>query len=1348
MRERKALMTESRDRISLHTGDELELKFHACEGQKYTQRAVVEEMIGSGASCLTYIVRLYKDQKNSSRMIMKEFYPVCDRGEFQIRREGTRLLVSEETKGNKTYQSMMEGFRRAYRIQAELSDSRAMEVMVRPYHMTEYGDSIYMLSDMHLGTILSRSRVESLSEKLWLIYRTAEAVQLLNEQGYLYIDLNPSNILWIPSQQSVKLFDVDSIVPWNDLDDVHSIRVTCPYTPPELEELNEWFDVNKSVFLKPSWDVYCLGLVFFELLMGRVPTAEELKSEDVYKYEAERICRQCGCEDPDTAALMCRILERSLSGRFRMRYPSAKEMCLDLNRLKKRLDAQEFIPKKEYVRANYMMQSYHILDNWPVYEYTLNEGGQEVLDIAICGKQPIREPFFKAAFSCVHMPGMKLRIRIYSDDAVEFIEKLKRENPALIRTVHIYLNDRCIWGEADRTAAGSEICEKPLAEIRLYEKSRDEMLADDAALIRNIESRYLLLLWNEAEDLTGTYGAVTRGRVTSEIAVPPVTDAAKCSYYDEELFGTRIMKWALNVHAFYYRGLDERASGEEIRASFENDVYNMESSMRSALSVRYKLAAAGIGKECENPGEEFYRRVFAPGEKMRELVDILSDLEHLSWCAYMVINGWDLPTDSELEQYAFSGENDFKDRERRLHPCLVSSRPGNRLKRLEKKQWDRQKLPGKVREELDELELMCLKLHQTARRKAREIRPEVNELCERLERRLGRWNDERLQEAFRWLITVRERVFAGESNAELVWKQAMEQTVRLCGEVCRYDRRVREELKLLDIKMEVVHEYNAYHDYKKSDEDIVRGIPGILSAGKIRVIVRPYLSGRENHWKNILSTLFLEPEETMFIPVDGNAIDVDFYSEFLRFRGCGTRISVCGMEETANAGKDCAIDVTGLDAEELGRISSYPALRGSRRIMVKNRKLLGLDNPAVEMYAREIHLTVEEVFYLFEAYMDSDRKENAILGLSSRYRGIWNAYRQIGPRGWKRLIEQLVRTEKERAEVFDDTDRGRNKVYVTEPVSGRALILAGLDLVFAGCLENGLITAYRLPGEDDDLPAEFSTESVTVADILERLAVQADREPLRHRYVFEKSEKKLPGTSEIKTYYKVRDRSLYVSIFCEGNSLQDSVKEGRMPAGTVAESLKILEEYGLRGAGGRQNLIQKLQIVPERDGTYITFRYASDAVRACLLREGNILEAMIYFTCLEMGIFDDLNINSEFSWNRGKPGGADASVINNEIDIIGTKNMKTYFISAKMTVPETGDLTEIKYFADHFGIDGQAVLVTSNCRTADEAVQGADGRARRSSLMGVKYINSTVIDEGRLGEAIREITEQKEESPL
>lgn len=1337
-------MTEYTDRISLNAGDKLELKFRALEGQRYLQKAVVEEKIGSGTSCLTYIVRLFTDEKNSSRMIMKEFYPVSEKEKFHIKREGTKLLIEEDTVNSRIYQEMREAFRRAYRTQAELADSSAMEVMVHPYHMAEYGDSIYILSDMHLGTILARSKVQNLSEKLWLIYRTAEAVQLLNEQGYLYMDLNPSNILWIPSQQSVKLFDVDSIVPWHELDSIHNIRVTYPYTPPELEELNEWFDVNKTAFLKPSWDVYCLGLISFELIMGRFPTDEDLKTGYGNEYETDQICRQYGCDDPEAAALMRKILSRSLSRKFRMRYPSAREMCRDLNRLKKMLDAQEFIPKKEYARANSMMQSYHILDKWPVYEHTLNEDGEEVLDVAICGKQPMREAFFKAVFSCVHMPGMKLRIRLYAEDAADFMDRLKRENPALIRTVHIYREDECVWDENNRLSAGPRICEEPMAEIRLYEKSREEMLSNDAAIIRSIRSRYLLLLWNDADDIIRSGGIIPK-----TTAAPPVSDVKKCSYYDEELFGTRIMKWALNIHAFYYRGSHERASREEIRDSFENDVYNLDSSMRSALSVRYKLGALGIDTDCETPGEEFYRRVFAVEKtKSEELIAMLSSLEHLSWCAYMVINGWDLPTDGELEQYAFAGGNDFKDKKRRLHPCLVPARPGNHLRLFEKKDWNRKKLSRKFIEGLDDLDLVSLKLHQIAGKKALEIRSEINQLCDSLQRKIHIYQSERLQEAFVWLVTVRERVFAGESNAELVWKQAMEQLREVCDKICRYDRSIHESLKVLYNRMKVVHEYNSYHDYKKSDEDIVCGVPQILSDGCIRTVFRPYVSGRENHWKNILSVLFLEPEEVFFVPMDEREINVEFYNEFLRFRGSSTKLSVCGFEDITYVGADSVIDVTGLDAEELGRLYQHPVFRDKRRVMVKNRRLLGLDDPMVEMYAREIHLTVEEMFYLFGAYMDSDRKENAILGLSSRYHGIWNAYKEIGAWGWKEMIEQLVHIEGENTVALNEGDKGKTMAYKTAPVSGRALVLTGLDLIFAACLEKGLIASYWIPVEGDDLPAEFSTGSRNIAQILEKLVIQAEREPVRHKYIFTYRDKLNPRTQEKERHYQITDRTLYVNVCCGQKTLTDPSGKGHIMSDIFTESLRIVEKNGLQGAGCRQNLIQNLQISPSENGVQISFKYASDAVKACLQREENILEAMIYFTCLGMGIFDDLNINSEFSWNTDESDMPNECTVNNEVDIIGTRNLKTYFISAKMTVPETAHLMEIRYFADHFGIDGQAVLVTSNSRTADELIARQNGRKERSRLMEVKYINRTVIDEGRLGEVIRAIIEKGDEDIL
>ena len=70
---------------------------------------------------------------------------------------------------------------------------------------------------------------------------------------------------------------------------------------------------------------------------------------------------------------------------------------------------------------------------------------------------------------------------------------------------------------------------------------------------------------------------------------------------------------------------------------------------------------------------------------------------------------------------------------------------------------------------------MCLKLHRIAGNRAKEIRPEVNRLCGQLARKLARYHNGEADEAFRWLMTVKERVYAGESNAELVWNQAAEQ---------------------------------------------------------------------------------------------------------------------------------------------------------------------------------------------------------------------------------------------------------------------------------------------------------------------------------------------------------------------------------------------------------------------------------------------------------------------------------------------------------------------------------------------------------------------------------------------
>ena len=110
--------------------------------------------------------------------------------------------------------------------------------------------------------------------------------------------------------------------------------------------------------------------------------------------------------------------------------------------------------------------------------------------------------------------------------------------------------------------------------------------------------------------------------------------------------------------------------------------------------------------------------------------------------------------------------------------------------------------------------------------------------------------------------------------------------------------------------------------------------------------------------------------------------------------------------------------------------------------------------------------------------------------------------------------------------------------------------------------------------------------------------------------------------------------------------------------------------------------------------------------------------------------------NVTFTWNAKSE---DASVldgaVNNEVDIVCTKNMKTYFISCKQSMPKNEYLQEIRFFADYFGIEGTAVIVCSN-HAFDEVSrkrQRPTALLARSRGMNVRFIDRSMIDEDLAG---------------
>lgn len=126
----------------------------------------------------------------------------------------------------------------------------------------------------------------------------------------------------------------------------------------------------------------------------------------------------------------------------------------------------------------------------------------------------------------------------------------------------------------------------------------------------------------------------------------------------------------------------EAPSQEDLR-SYYSRLYNRDSSFAEAMSMPYRLFAAGILPDIWyiNNEETFWaaKNRAALAEKFEEqlkadrsLVEKLSRWEHSRWCCYMLSSGW-LPA-SPNQVYAFmkSGVSRHTLQIARLHPCLCS----------------------------------------------------------------------------------------------------------------------------------------------------------------------------------------------------------------------------------------------------------------------------------------------------------------------------------------------------------------------------------------------------------------------------------------------------------------------------------------------------------------------------------------------------------------------------------------------------------------------------------------------------------------------------------------------------
>ena len=179
----------------------------------------------------------------------------------------------------------------------------------------------FIVSEFIDGTDLARlleSRRLSLEEAVRLVAEVAEHLQYAHQQGFVHQDLKPSNILLDRAGKSY-LTDFGIAVSLHEGPAANRPFGTLPYMAPETLSDNHQRPDPKS-------DIYSLGVVFYELLAGRLPFEADstadlreriLSSEppplgpDVPE-ELQSVCLRCLAKDPPARYLTAGDLAQSL----------------------------------------------------------------------------------------------------------------------------------------------------------------------------------------------------------------------------------------------------------------------------------------------------------------------------------------------------------------------------------------------------------------------------------------------------------------------------------------------------------------------------------------------------------------------------------------------------------------------------------------------------------------------------------------------------------------------------------------------------------------------------------------------------------------------------------------------------------------------------------------------------------------------------------------------------------------------------------------------------------------------------------------------------------------------------
>ncbi len=312
-------------RTPLTSGTEIKVN----RGSSYTY--IIDRVIGDGANSIVYEAHYIDNAYRRHDVRLKECYPFAS----DIQRIGMELVWADATVSTDDKVAFTTAYHKLLDFQ---NTTKLRNSTAHIFDLCEANGTLYSVMDVNEGQTFEQDKSKSLSDILKTTLALARVVEKYHNNGFLHLDIKPSNFLVIPeTRELVILFDVDSVT---TIENIKSGQVKCvPYSKGWAAPEQMQGKINK---LCPATDIYSIGAILFQKVMGRAVENEDIGVFADWDFEGELF----DDVNPAIKRLLREIFKKTLAANIKRRYQTTSELIDALD------NALLVADQKQYIISN------------------------------------------------------------------------------------------------------------------------------------------------------------------------------------------------------------------------------------------------------------------------------------------------------------------------------------------------------------------------------------------------------------------------------------------------------------------------------------------------------------------------------------------------------------------------------------------------------------------------------------------------------------------------------------------------------------------------------------------------------------------------------------------------------------------------------------------------------------------------------------------------------------------------------------------------------------------------------------------------------------------------------------